>query len=144
MSESLSSADQGVVDQIVESVGDVAEDAKVAFTVGRNAVIAWGNQLVKRAATEGYTAALDTIHKETAIRQAAEDNRANHRNFNRMMTLFGALCIGLVVTWVLTHPQYFALVGLQPEQVKPFLPYAFTITIFLDSGITLYSYIRHY
>lgn len=71
-------------------------------------------------------------------REARENFRANKRNFNRMLTLFGALVIGLVVTYVLTTP------GLIPQNWKFLAPYTFVITIVLDSGLALYGYIRKY
>lgn len=70
-------------------------------------------------------------------RQRLEDIRANHRNLNRMLTLIGALMIGLVVTYVLTHG-YLGHVGVA------LAPYAFVITVLLDSSLAAYSFIRHY
>jgi hypothetical protein len=135
---------QDAYNDVSGAVGHAVDDAVARIEVSRKALAAWGRQLVKQGATEGYTAAIDKIHHETQLRQQAEDIRANHRNFNRMMTMFGALVIGLVVTFLLTHPTLFQMFGLTPGQVKPFAPYAFTITILLDSAITMYSYIRHY
>lgn len=71
-------------------------------------------------------------------RKTAEDERANKRNFNRMLTLFGALLIGLVVTYALTTP------GIVPNSLKFLAPYTFVITIVLDSGLALYGYIKKY
>jgi hypothetical protein len=71
-------------------------------------------------------------------RKEAEDYRANKRNFNRMLTLFGALVIGLIVTYALTTP------GIVPPSLKFLAPYTFVITIVLDSGLALYGYIRKY
>jgi hypothetical protein len=127
-----------------DAFDDVVDKVSHEVGVGKRALVAFGNMLVRQGAAEGYTAAVDTIHRETALRVQAEDIRANHRNFNRMMTLFGALAIGLCVTFLLTNPQYLGLLGLSPAQVKPFVPYAFVITVFLDSAITAYSYIKHY
>lgn len=67
-------------------------------------------------------------------RKQAEDKRANHRNFNRLMTLFGAVIIGLVVTWASQR-------GIIP---KALAPYTFVITVLLDSTFSLYALIRHY
>lgn len=78
---------------------------------------------------------IDGVMRE---RKEAEDYRANKRNFNRMLTLFAALAIGLVVTYVLTTP------GLMPPSLKWLAPYTFVITILLDSGLALYGYIRKY
>ena len=71
-------------------------------------------------------------------REDRENTRANKRNLNRMLTLFGALVIGLVVTFVLTTP------GMIPAGWKFLAPYTFVITIILDSGLALYGYIRKY
>lgn len=70
-------------------------------------------------------------------RQAIEDTRANRRNRNRMLTLLGALVIGLAVTYIL-NAGYLGTFG-------PVLaPYAFTITIAMDSTLAAYSWLRHY
>lgn len=76
-------------------------------------------------------------------REARENERANHRNLNRMLTLFGALLIGLVVTFILTHNGIPGVVKL-PKWSMVLAPYTFVITILLDSGLALYGYIRHY
>jgi hypothetical protein len=56
-----------------------------------------------------------------------------------MLTLFGALLIGLVVTFLLTTP------GILPLHVdKTVGPYTLVITILMDSGLALYGYIRKY
>jgi hypothetical protein len=78
-----------------------------------------------------------------AEREQRENIRANHRNLNRMLTLFGALVIGLVVTFVLQHRGIPGLVTL-PAWSLILAPYTFVITIALDSGLALYGYIRHY
>jgi hypothetical protein len=70
-------------------------------------------------------------------RETRENDRANHRNLNRMLTLFGALLIGLVVTYVLTS-------GILPKSLNFLAPYTFVITIVLDSGLALYGYIKKY
>lgn len=70
-------------------------------------------------------------------RQMIEDKRANHRNFNRMLTLIFALMIGLVVTYVLTH-------GYLGKTGSHLAPYSFVITVLLDSTLALYSLIRRY
>ena len=76
-------------------------------------------------------------------REARENKRANHRNFNRMLTLFGALVIGLIVTYVLQHQGIPGLVTL-PKSTHTLAPYAFVITVALDMGLAAYSFIRHY
>lgn len=80
----------------------------------------------------------ELIADATQAREARENMRANHRNLNRMLTLFGALFIGLFVTWALTTP------GVIPMRFHFLAPYAFVITILMDSGLALYGYIRHY
>jgi hypothetical protein len=69
-------------------------------------------------------------------RQKTEDSRANHRNFNRMLTLVGAMVIGLIVTYGLYH-------GWIPDG-KALGPYSFTITIAMDTGLALYGLIKRY
>jgi hypothetical protein len=71
-------------------------------------------------------------------REARENKRANHRNLNRLLTLLGALLIGLMITWALTTP------GILPATWQHYAPYAFVITILLDSGLALYGLIKHY
>jgi hypothetical protein len=70
-------------------------------------------------------------------RQRVEDTRADRRNRNRMLTLFGALVIGAAVTWFL-NSQYSS--GMPPSAKQ----YAFTITIAMDSLLAAYSWVRHY
>lgn len=79
----------------------------------------------------------ELISSVTAEREKRESVRANHRNLNRMLTLLGALVIGLIVTWTLTH-------GVWGSYGPALAPYAFCITILLDSGLALYSYVKHY
>lgn len=79
----------------------------------------------------------NAITEAQDARQAIEDTRANRRNRNRMLTLLGALLIGIVVTFVLTH-------GYMGAASKTYGPYAFVITVALDSLITVYAYVRHY
>lgn len=74
------------------------------------------------------------INGELQARKDAEDKRANHRNFNRLMTLFGAVVIGLVVTYASTK-------GYIP---KEFAPYTFVITVLLDSTFSMYALVKHY
>lgn len=83
------------------------------------------------------------IRQAQMEREARENVRANHRNLNRMMTLLGALVIGLFVTYVLTNNGIPGLVTL-PAWSTHLAPYAFVITILMDSGLALYGYIRHY
>lgn len=70
-------------------------------------------------------------------RENRENERANKRNLNRMMTLVGALLIGLVVTFVLQG-------GYLGHMGHVLAPYSFTITILMDSGLALYGYIKKY
>lgn len=108
----------------------------------------WGANLGKRWAAEAVNyadkQARITIEQVNRDRQIVEDNRANHRNFNRMMTLFGALMIGLVLTFLLTHPTILASWGIAPKLTATIQPYTFVITILLDSSLALYSFVRKY
>lgn len=79
----------------------------------------------------------DKITAAMAAREARENFRANKRNFNRMLTLFGALLIGIAVSWVLSS-------GLLGELGKMLSPFSFTITIAMDMGLALYGYIKKY
>jgi len=84
----------------------------------------------------------EIIDGAIAEREARENTRANHRNFNRMLTLFGALLIGLVVTYTLQHGE---ILGFRlPPWAPGLAPYSFVITVALDSFLALYSFIRHY
>lgn len=77
----------------------------------------------------------DRIKQAEDARQKIEDVRANKRNFNRMMTLLGAILIGLVVVWTLPR------LGHVGEILSP---YSFVITVLCDAAITVYAYFRHY
>jgi hypothetical protein len=67
-------------------------------------------------------------------REKRENSRANHRNFNRLLTLLGAVLIGLVLT-------YASQKGIIP---KTLAPYTFVITVLLDSTFTAYALYKHY
>lgn len=96
------------------------------------------NRTVKtRVSGEFDDRVMQLINGAIEEREARENIRANHRNLNRMLTLFGALLIGLVVTFVLTN-------NILGPSGKSLAPYAFVITILMDSGLALYGYIRHY
>lgn len=85
------------------------------------------------------TRVMSLINGVLSDTKKVEDKRADKRNFNRMLTLVGALVIGLVVTFVLSTP------GILPVHVdKMVAPYTFTITILMDSGLALYGYVRKY
>lgn len=77
-------------------------------------------------------------------RQYLEDSRANHRNLNRMLTLIGALLIGLVVTWNLITPNSPAMQVMGPHLAKTLSPYSFVITVMLDCSLAAYSLIKKY
>lgn len=77
---------------------------------------------------------MEFVDQRIDARKAGEDSRANHRNFNRLMTLFGAVVIGLILTYASVH-------GYVPKQ---FAPYTFVITVLLDSTFSLYALIKHY
>lgn len=78
------------------------------------------------------------IQEAQEKRQVIEDSRANHRNFNRMLTLVGAMVISFVLTWVLNYAH-----GL-PAWAHTLAPFSFAITIMMDSCFTIYALIRHY
>ena len=83
------------------------------------------------------------ISEAINAREVRENKRANHRNFNRMLTLMGALVIGLIVTYVLSHDGIPGVLTL-PAWTHGLAPYAFVITVAMDSLLALYSFIRHY
>lgn len=114
------------------------------FSLNRETFTKWTEQIINTAAGKAKSETLETVEAEVEERQRAEDIRANKRNFNRMMTLLGALLIGLVVTWMLSHPLVLGSFGIAPSTAKMLAPYSFTITILLDSSLALYSYVRKY
>jgi hypothetical protein len=77
---------------------------------------------------------MEVVDGALTARKKAEDKRANHRNFNRLMTLLGAVIIGLIVTWMSTK-------GYIPKSVAP---YTFVITVLLDSTFSFYALLKHY
>lgn len=78
------------------------------------------------------------ISEAQSEREARENKRANHRNFNRLMTLVGAMVISFVLTWLLYYYP-----GL-PMWAHKLAPFSFAITILMDSSFTFYALIRHY
>lgn len=70
-------------------------------------------------------------------RQKIENTRANHRNFNRVMTLLFTLVAGLIITFGLYH-SWFGSWG------PAIGPYSFVITVTGDFFLTLYALLRHY
>lgn len=70
-------------------------------------------------------------------RQRIENTRANHRNFNRVMTLLFTLVAGLIITFGLYHSWF----GAWGPTVGP---YSFVITVTGDFFLTLYALLRHY
>lgn len=117
-----------------------SDDAPV--TVG--ALGRWTNHTIKRAATESVGYVLAEIQRQDAARQLVEDERANHRNLNRFLTLMGALLIGLCVTFLLTHAGIPGVWQMPESIAKPLAPYTFVITIFMDSALAAYAWIRKY
>jgi uncharacterized membrane protein (DUF485 family) len=78
------------------------------------------------------------VAEVNAARQQLEDIRAIRRNRNRFASLLGALFISLVLTFTFQH-------GYLGSRLSANLsPYAFVITITLDSAITLYAYLKRY
>ena len=104
----------------------------------------WSTHIVKRAAAETANYVMAEIARQDAARQSVEDARANHRNLNRMLTLLGALFIGLALTFMFTHPTILESVGVPASTMKTFEPYTFVITIFLDSSLAAYSFFKKY
>lgn len=70
-------------------------------------------------------------------RQALEDKRSIKRNVNRLFTLIGALLISIVVTYV-------TQAGIGGHLVRAAGPYAFCITLALDSGFLAWAIRRRY
>ena len=77
---------------------------------------------------------IDSAQKE---REARENVRANHRNFNRMLTLVFTLIAGLAITFALTTGALGAF-GVM------LAPYSFVITVAGDTCLTAYALIKHY
>ena len=78
---------------------------------------------------------LKLIDAKDARRERLEQVRANHRNFNRTLTLVLTIVLGLVITWTLPH---FGHLG------KVLQPYSFIITITMDLLVTGWAYMKHY
>jgi len=124
-----------------------------ASTTGRNvdetpvtvhSLVKWSDHIVKRSASESASYVLRQIEQRDRARQYIEDTRANHRNLNRMLTLLGALMIGLALTFLFTNPQILIGVGVPPNVLKTLAPYTFVITIFMDSSLAAYSFFKKY
>lgn len=113
-------------------------------SVSSHTLVKWSNHVVKRSAAETAQYVLREIERRDQVRQILEDSRANHRNLNRMLTLFGALFIGLALTWCFTHPEIFIALGIPPAAIKTLAPYTFVITIFMDSSLAAYSFFKKY
>lgn len=79
---------------------------------------------------------LALIEATDVERQLQEETRANHRNFNRMMTLVVAVVLGFIVTFGLSHNWI--------PNGKVLGPYSFVITVLLDTGLAAYALIKHY
>ena len=107
-------------------------------------LVKWTEHTVKRAKAESVAHTLRELDSRDTARQYIEDVRANHRNLNRMLTLLGALFIGLALTFVFTHPAILASIGVQGPVVKALEPYTFVITIFMDSSLAAYSFFKRY
>jgi hypothetical protein len=89
------------------------------------------------------SALMAEIKRQDAVRQSIEDTRSIRRNRNRLLTLLVALFLGLAVVWTL--PQLGAWFGpFAGHWGKILAPYAFVITITLDSSLAIYSYVRRY
>lgn len=90
---------------------------------------------------------LDLIQATDVERQMQEEVRANHRNFNRLMTLVVAIVLGFIITYFFQQDG-FPILGLHhalaPASAKVLSGYSFVITVLLDAGLALYAFIRHY
>lgn len=80
---------------------------------------------------------LELVNGVVQERERRENERANHRNLNRMLTLVGALVLGFGVTYVLNH-------GYLGAWSPVLAPYSFSITILMDAGLALYGLVKHY
>lgn len=80
----------------------------------------------------------ELISEAQGERERRENKRANHRNLNRMLTLFGAIAISFILTWLL---YYYPGLPLWAHKLAPF---SFAITILMDASFTVYAYIKHY
>jgi hypothetical protein len=94
---------------------------------------------VRQVAREEITLAtvqlIALLKGEEIQRQHTEDTRSVRRNRNRFFTLLGALLIGICVVYFVPK---LGTTG------KTLGPYAFCITIALDSAFVAWSYIRRY
>lgn len=80
-------------------------------------------------------------------REKRENERANHRNKNRLLTLAGAIVIGIIVTYFFQNDG-FPILGahhvLPKALAMTLYGYSFVVTVTLDASLALYSYIKKY
>jgi hypothetical protein len=89
---------------------------------------------VKAEITEDFELAVKSLIADAEqIRQAVEDDRANHRNHNRLYLMFVAFSMTLIVPTVLPMLGYAFL-----------LRYATSMAIVPDLGLTCWAWIKKY
>lgn len=104
---------------------------------GRNTYVEQETQTDEKLEGRFDNHVLELVNGVVSERERRENERANHRNLNRLLTLLGALVIGLVVTWAL-NADILGSVG------KGMAPYSFVITILMDSALAAYGFIKKY
>jgi hypothetical protein len=77
---------------------------------------------------------VELVDGQIQAREARENKRANHRNFNRELMLVMTILIGFVIVYASAH-------GILP---KSFTPYSFVITVMMDLVLTTYALVRRY
>lgn len=131
-STTVNSVDNGDGTSTVTTKTDKTSETVTIKTLATAAM-----QLREYATKVAEEKATEVVVHRDAERQAIEDERANKRNFNRLLTLIGALVIGLFVTYSLEHGWYGAF-------GTTLAPYSFCITILLDSALAVYGLVKHY
>ena len=86
----------------------------------------------------------DVVTQRDIERQAKEDTRANHRNFNRLLTLLTAWALTFFITWGFQTHSFVSWGWLTSTQAKTLAPYSFFVIITLDSALALYGMIKRY
>lgn len=130
------------VDETVHSSEHVAGH-KVDFTTDRDVDTATEGTLDDRI-DEIVDGRIRNVMSE---REKRENIRANHRNKNRLLTLAGAIIIGIIVTYFFQN-NGFPILGLHHVLAKTVATtlygYSFVVTVTLDASLALYSYVKHY
>lgn len=84
------------------------------------------------------------LRSQDIDRQKLEDKRSIKRNRNRMYTLFAALFISLIITFILYYPSDIGIPLSWQPRLHKFAPFSFAITIAFDSAFTVWEYIHRY